>query len=178
MPRFAVLSLLLFTCLACSGMGTESTADAEVEQLRAMLISAHERLEQQEALLETCKCPQNAPPVAAASKPRAKPAPAAAAPEPTKVVDPPPGDGPGEIEVKAGSTVKVLLDGKGISYNLVKSAYIARNVTPGPHLLEVQNALRKVIWSNTIEVVPGQRIRFQHRLGRKDVSRLGAVPVN
>jgi hypothetical protein len=158
------LGALLAFVLGCSGLFGEDRS-AEIEMLNARLGETETALAaaaEEIARYEVCDCDCEEEEVAVALEPTPEPA----APAPVL-------EGEGQIEVKAATTVKILLDGKGMKYNFAKSAYIARHVDAGPHLLEVQNAMRKVTHSTTVDVLPGKRIRFQHRKGTLEA--LGTV---
>lgn len=91
---------------------------------------------------------------------------------------PDPGDASqsGEIEVKATVAVQVLIDGKALLYNPLKSGYVKRGLSAGPHLIETQTSgIKQVNWSSTVTVPGGKRLRFQHKLGQSGLTQLETV---
>lgn len=156
----AALGVVFLFSLGC-GMG----ADEEKVRLQVELEHKQQELDELTAKLATCNCPE---PVVAA------PVTASSAPKPA--ADPGDSSLPGEIEVKASTAVQVLIDGKVVVYNPLKSAYIKRDLTAGPHLIEVETpGIRQVNWSDTVNVPGGKRLRFQHKLGVKGLTELGTV---
>ncbi len=156
----AALGIVIGFSLGC-GMG----ADEEKIRLQVELEQKQQELDELTAKLATCNCPE---PVVAA--------PATASSTPKPAADPGDSSLPGEIEVKASTAVQVLIDGKVVVYNPIKSAYIKRDLTAGPHLIEVETpGIRQVNWSDTVNVPGGKRLRFQHKLGVKGLAELGTV---
>ena len=150
---FAALSLAALCSLGCGMFG----ADEATVRLQVQLEESQKTIADLNARLATCSCPEPAVAVA-------EPAPVKAA-SPVDLGNP---NEPGEIEVKASTAVQVLIDGKVVVYNPIKSAYIKRDLTAGPHLIEVETpGVRQVNWSDTVEVPGGKRLRFQHKLGQK-----------
>lgn len=155
--------VLVFFSLGCGLSGT----DEEKIRLQVQIEDQAQTITDLQAKLATCDCPE---PVVAAPEPDHAAATPAAAPDP--------GDSslPGEIEVKATTAVQVLIDGKVLVYNPLKSGYVKRDLTPGPHLIEVETpGIRQVNWSDTVQVIGGKRLRFQHKLGQKGLTQLGTV---
>ena len=104
-----------------------------------------------------------------------RPPPASAAAE-TSAPDPGDASQSGEIEIKATVAVQVLIDGKALVYNPLKSGYVKRGLSAGPHLIELQiPGIRQVNWSDTVTVPGGKRLRFQHKLGQPGLTQLETV---
>ena len=175
------LVLILIVALGCAGVGNKDEMmklEIQLRQATVELLEAEEARAALEARLATCNCPEPAPAPAPAPAPvpttTATAAPTAAptpVPAPAPAVD----NAPGQIEVSATSTVKVLVDGKGCSYNLAKSAYVKKDLAPGLHMVEVRGAMRTIVWSGNVDVPPGKRVRLQHVIGKKELQKLGAV---
>jgi hypothetical protein len=128
--------------LGCAGFGHQEEMmrlEIHLKQTTMELLEAEDANAVLEARLATCNCPDLAP--APPPVPTVIPAAVipAAAPTPAPVPIPTVSDNtPGQIEVSATSTVKVLVDGKGCNYNLAKSVYLTKNLTPGVHMVEVR----------------------------------------
>lgn len=164
--RALAVAAFMLIALACAGSPNPERSAAlqsEIDALRVALDAARAEIDEAAALLETCTCP---PPAAAEPAPNSQPAPAIT------------GTGPAELEVKSTSTIKIMVDGKGVPYNLARGGYYKRDIPPGSHLVEVQSSSRTVMWSETVTFPPGTRVRFQHKLGRRYLEPLTPVPVD
>lgn len=170
MRRWQRIGMVLAVVLPALACGTGGADPAELEQAKADLVAAQAQIAELEATLATCKCPTEEPVAVKTSSP---------APAKSAVAEAPPADegtGPGEIEVKATTAIQVLVDGKTVPYNVLKSAYIKKDLEPGTHLLEVQTSgIRQVNWSENVTVPAGKRLRYQHKIGKSGLTELGTV---
>jgi hypothetical protein len=187
LARALAVSSLGALCLAC-GMG--GVDPAEVEATFALYEQEIQRLE---AELNTCQDGGKAkstgttkaqatvvrPVASAAAPPTFTPPPITVDPfvEAAAIIEEVTNDltGAAQLEILASRSVSIRVDGRHVTYNIMKSAYFMKEVEPGPHLVEVLNLARTVTWSETVTFPAGKRVRFQHKLGRKGLTSLGTV---
>jgi len=159
-------TLVLLAAFSLAAVGCADSSE-ELSALQAELDSKTTQLTELEAQIAECDCPVD--------EPEPEPEPEAAAPPPAPEVQEKPAATVGQLEVKATSAVKVLLDGKPMRYKLARSAYISESVSPGTHLIEVQNNMAKVVASTRVTIQSGKRTRFQYKAIRKNLEQLGTV---
>ena len=164
--------LVLFN-LGCGSGG------ADEEKIRLQVKLEEQALTIADLQAQLAACPPGRPEVAAPAPGAATvatPAQPSSSGAATPAADPGDANLPGEIEVKSTTAVQVLIDGKTVMYNPIKMGYVKRDLSPGPHLIELQiSGVRQTNWSDTVNVLGGKRLRFQHKLGQPGLTQLGTV---
>ncbi len=72
----------------------------------------------------------------------------------------------GQIEVRADSGVRVLVDGQSVPYSKLKNAFIAKDLAPGPHTVELRSREENLNLRQSVEVTSGKRVRFELEKGK------------